>query len=189
VKRGEGPKADPEKVRAWQQRSRDRAAERAREHRRNMGAGVRRQQERFAGRDLRTDAERLGPPGEKRVVFKARTAARKHRCFRCGRRAQQWHHWLPQQAIRVYVRGLRLASEDARPLLRRLLRDERNLSAVCAGCHAEHESPGVDSRRFAAEDVVSTAHEFAAELGPEWASRLVTMYPAAGRSRTRPDGG
>jgi hypothetical protein len=132
---------DPEKVRRWQQRSRERA--------------------------------RAPKKPDARVTFKARKPARTHRCFRCGDRATSWHHWLPQQAIRVYVRGLRLTDEASRILLRDLLRDERNLSPACHHCNlAENDR----SRPFTASEVPASAREFAGELGPEWESKLARRY-------------
>lgn len=184
MKQGTGPKVDPDKVRAWQQRSRERAARNAAEKPRAP----------LARSAL---AAQVAPSGARQqqarpVRFRARRRARDFRCFRatCPRHAAHWHHWLPQELIKVFVDTLRIRDDDEeRAALRELLRDERNLSPVCAGCHFTHEHPGVDTQRFGADDVPPTAHEFAAELGPEWAERLRRMYPAAGSSGVRPDGG
>jgi hypothetical protein len=130
---------DPQKVRDWQQRNRERQ--------------------------------------RKRVRFVAKRPARTQKCFRCGARAAHWHHWLPQQAIRVYAaydRTVRWLTEDEhRLLLRRLLRDERNLSPVCAPCHMTTKA-GRDA--FTAAEVPARAREFAAELGAEWAEKLGRRY-------------
>lgn len=150
LSRGEPLKADREKTRAWRERSNDAAMERAR------------------GRE----GERSAAP----VRFKAKTPARTQAC-RCGERATGWHHWLPQQQIRVYVRGLRLDGRASRRRLRSLLADERNLIAVCAACHDLIDpllGLGPQARRC---DVPASAFEFAAELGAEWLVRLERLYP------------
>lgn len=107
-------------------------------------------------------------------MFKARRPARTQPCAcGCGERAAHWHHWLEQEHIRVYARGLRLPDQAHDKLLRALLRDERNLSAYAAGCHLDTRE---GQTGFTAEDVPASAHQFAAELGPEWAERLRREY-------------
>lgn len=115
------------------------------------------------------------------VKFRAKSPAREHACVRharCGRRASGWHHWLPQQHIRTFVRGLRLSEDSARALLKKLLEDERNLVAMCHECHEAHEGR---SRPLSGEEVPHAAKVFALELGPEWAERLAQMYPGGQR--------
>lgn len=130
-------------------------------------------------RQKRPEAQPTQP--KPKVRFKARRPARKFRCSRrrCPRKADHWHHWLGQQHIKAYVRSLRLRDEvEERRRLRQLLRDPRNLGAQCDRCHMDGEhSPW---KGFTAEEVPESAHEFAAELGPEWAERLRRAYPAAG---------
>jgi hypothetical protein len=129
-----------------------------------------------------------GPlPGEKRwrvhrqpgdVEFQARCPAKTQRCARCGEPATTWHHWLTQEAIRVHVRTLMrdVPASQARRLLRRLLRDERNLTAYCAGCHADGEAKA-GSRPFTYDEVPGSAFRFAAELGARAVARLERTYP------------
>lgn len=165
MKRGKGPKADPEKTRAWQQRSRERAAANAR------GRSS-------APPNLAVpDVDRFGQPGARRVEFRARTPAREHTCFKCKRRkAQHWHHWSPQSHIRAFVRAERIRElRHEAVLLRRLLRDERNLSPVCAGCHGDK---ALGASRLTREDVPASAFEFAMEMGAEWLERLRGLYPS-----------
>lgn len=179
-------KPDPEKVRAWQQGLRVAALERLRAKERRERDRVReaarlRSEKREAvgerparptRRDVLTPRQRLA-----RIGFKPAVSARRHRCVRCERRrADEWHHFLPQAQIKRYVLGrLReLGIERAIELLRGLLADGRNLVALCRDCHDAHEHT---SARLTAEDVPSVAHEFAAELGPEWSERLRRMYP------------
>jgi hypothetical protein len=96
-------------------------------------------------------------------------------CERCRKsRAVHWHHWLPQESIRVYVRSLRLPDDAADGMLRRLLHDRRNISALCLRCHGNTGTVGHGMRR---KDVRPDAFEFAAELGPEWLTRLERSYP------------
>lgn len=161
LKRSKALQADPEKARAFAQRRRQRLAQRA--------------------------EKRGEPPPLPPVRFRARRPARDQWCARCAergrrRRADCHHHWLPQQHIRVYVRGLRLSEQTARALLRKLLRDERNLVALCDDCHEAHESPGVTSRRLSGEEVPYDARVFALELGPEWAAKLTRLYPGGQRA-------
>lgn len=166
MKRRKPLRADPEKVREFQRR----AAENSQLSRRKpLGRGERK----APGPDSRAQP----------VRFQAKEAARRGVCFRCRvRKADHWHHWTPQQHIRVYVRGLRLPETDARRLLRRLLRDERNLSRACRSCHLASEF--APDGRFTWEDVPGSAVEFAAELGPEWSERIRILYPAAGTRRS-----
>lgn len=168
VKRETPLKADPAKAKAWQDRSRAKAAQNAREKPRKPLA-------RTAARER---AAKPKPP----VRFRAKTPARARQCERCAgqehsRGATCHHHWLAQEFIRVYVRGLRLPEDRARRLLGALLADERNLSPLCTPCHEEHEQTTVVV--FTAADVPASAHEFAAELGSEWAERLRRAYPEA----------
>jgi hypothetical protein len=113
------------------------------------------------------------------VKFRPRRSAQTEPCARCSSpqqpcRADDWHHWLAQQHIRVYVRGLRLSQASSRALLRRLLHDARNLVALCRDCHAAHE---LRSRPLTGGEVPHVAWTFALELGPEWVERLHRAYP------------
>lgn len=174
MKRGKPLRADPEKVREFQRRAREQALERERQKQRD---GLPR------GKGLRKTSDSREPP----VVFRAREPARNGKCFRCRRRANHWHHWTPQQFIRVYVRGLRLPREQARPLLRDLLRDERNLVRVCHACHGGHTVASAGSS-FTRADVPESAFDFARELGEEYVVRLEREYPATGSGGSQEEG-
>lgn len=155
-------KADPDKTRAFVERARDKARERARAPLASPSAPV------------GAKRQRPGP-----VKFRPSRPARTEMCARCStpgkpRRADDWHHWLPQQHIRVYVRGLRLSEDTSRAWLRRLLHDSRNLVALCRACHFDHEGK---ARRLSGEEVPHTAWTFALELGPEYVERLHRAYP------------
>lgn len=168
-------KSDPEATRAFVQRGRERAAANARERERKPLRAAR------VDGGVKVPAKRVARP---QVKFRARGRARDQVCELCAgvgpHRAAQWHHWLPQQQIRVFVRGLRLVDEEHDRVLRELLRDERNLSALCVARHMDHEGGG---RPFARSDVPSSAFEFAAELGPEWLERLRRAYPEPASER------
>ncbi|HZR08946.1 MAG TPA: hypothetical protein VFA79_10220 [Myxococcales bacterium] len=114
-----------------------------------------------------------------RVEFHAKRPARTQRCQGrgCGphgHRATSWQHWLPQQALRVYVSGLRLPESEARAVLRRLLADERNLSPFC---HRFHLASRGGRELFTREMVPVSAWEFARELGEAYVARLERAYP------------
>lgn len=179
-------RADPAKTREWQERSRERARERAQgregakssalrgatppgDFRDDTGAVV---PQRQALRPRKPD--KLTP-----VRFKPREPARKRKCMRCGKRADGWHHWLPQQHIRTYVRGLGWPDVAARKRLSALLADQRNLVALCHPCHDSHE---LRSCPLSGEEVPHSARVFALSLGPEWAERLRRMYPGGLRA-------
>jgi hypothetical protein len=166
LKRSEPLRADPAKTQAWKDRSREKAAQNARQKPRKPLA-----------RSTPRASRAAGPA----VRFRAKRPARTRVCVRCAaegrrRRASVHHHWLPQSQIRAYVRSLRMRDEDAeRKLLKRLLDDERNTSPFC---NAHHGSHGTTAHEFTADEVPPSAREFARELGPEWAERLRRMYPA-----------
>jgi hypothetical protein len=168
--------ADPEKTKAFVERGRQQARDRAREAQdmdRARTAGI------HPGRAR--SAKPLTMTLALQTPFVARRSAREECCARCStaarpRRADHWHHLLPQSQIRVFVRGLRLSPESTRALLKKLLRDERNLLALCADCHLDHEQPGATTQRLTGEEVPHEARVFALELGPEWAERLRKMY-------------
>jgi hypothetical protein len=113
-------------------------------------------------------------PTRRPVRFKASTPAYHHDCFRCPdhqrRRAQTWHHWVAQRAIRDHCRGLRLDESAERALLRRLLNDPRNLSPCCRECHNAGEFSA--RYRFRQDEIPASARQFAAELGPWAVARL-----------------
>lgn len=123
-----------------------------------------------SGRTRRTAQRRA-----KRVPFNAVRSglppARTLLCSRCEKRkASNWHHWLPQQHIRAYVRSRRLDEDEARALEYTLLHDRRNLSPLCGTCH--DEEGGV----LRPDDVPPSAVFFAVELGGEWIARLNHRY-------------
>jgi hypothetical protein len=112
------------------------------------------------------------------VEFKARRPARTQTCERCGERAAgTWHHWLGQSELKRIMRGYaRLAGwdpPDVAKRLRRWLRDERNLTAMCHDCHEAGEN--TITRRFTPSEVPLDAVSFCQELDNE--------LEAAGRPR------
>jgi hypothetical protein len=106
------------------------------------------------------------------VPFRAKRPARTQKCVTCGRRAQAWHHWLPQAAIRGYARGWAyengVDAPTVKSTLRFLLQDERGLSPTC------HDHHGLLERNHTPPE---SAFEFASELGPEWLARLQRLHP------------
>lgn len=181
LRRKTGLKADPAKTKAFVGRGRVAGAEslrpatkRCKACRAQMLAHLRQ----CPSCGARPVAEAAEPRATKlpTVRFHARQPARAQDCAEpgCSRKARTWHHWLPQQQIRAYVRSLRLPDSKSRPLLRRLLRDERNLSPFCGDHHGEH---GTTAHEFEHEQVPASAFEFAGDLGPEWRARLERMYP------------
>jgi hypothetical protein len=209
-------RSDPEKVREWQRQSRvelSRSAplESGREGMRSTE--LRRQTplrsatgfgpERAAAGRLR--AVKLTPAQQRATTeltmqkalateFKARESARgpdhaPRLCSRCGRRrASSWHHWLPQEFLRVYMRGLAQSLGwpplRAQTRLREWLRDEFNLSPMCGRCHGK----GTDDHRelFHRGEVPELAWEFARAIDRELAAggrpreaclRLTWEYP------------
>lgn len=103
------------------------------------------------------------------VPFRARVPARTRTCVHCRHEAQTWHHWLPQEFLRVYMRGLARQQSWAPKVIRRRLRvwlrDERNLSPMCRACHdyREHSISG----GWTAAEVPAEAWWFARELDDE----------------------
>lgn len=175
LKRGKGPASDPEKVRAFVQRGREAGARSLREVR----DAARAQLTDAARAQLAVpDTERFGGAGAKAVRFRRRAPASEERCATCRRsRAAHWHHWLKQQHVRAYVRSLRIRDDgERRRVEHELLHDPRNLSALCADCHALEDGVAV---RLVREDVPASAFEFAAELGGEYTATLLKCYPAA----------
>lgn len=216
-----GLKADPAKVREWQERSRKPLAqdpakalkrgaplravsERDTEGREGMRSSTLRRAGFNEARSVIPPAQRKsnrsGPPTTLQEAltaeFKAKRPARAQTCVRCPQSrpkpATSWHHWVPQEHMRVMMRGLaRVASWDPPEVARRLrawLRDERNLSPLCTSCHMAgeaaprpprnailvgYEPPGATS--FAREEVPESSWLFAQELDDE--------LEAAGRPR------
>jgi hypothetical protein len=179
VKRSE-LRADPEKVRAWVQRSRDAAIERARGREGQKSTALRRQAtpEEYAAVNGHS-----GKPEKKRRV-EASPAFKRNQgpCAMCPpllatRRRRQAHHVLSQELIRAYVRGLRLPEAQERRLLRKLLSDTRNRIWLCAGplgCHQQFEGAMLVIPR---SKVPWSAFVFAAELGDRYVARLERDYP------------
>lgn len=102
-----------------------------------------------------------------RVGFSAKRAASGQVCGRCKvRDATSWHHWVQQEHLRVMMRGLARecgwSPETTRRKLLGWLRDERNLTPMCTGCHEAGEHS--QSRRFRRGEMPSTAWLFAAEV-------------------------
>jgi 5-methylcytosine-specific restriction endonuclease McrA len=114
VKRGPGPKRDPTKIAAWQLKSQEAAARKARERPRT--APVRRS-EGLKRRDVPGGKRRPVPRHIRRAVF----ARSNGLCVVCGGRAAHLHHVLPVQ---------RWPEHEHEP---------RNMVAVCPGCHDNHE--------------------------------------------------
>lgn len=119
------------------------------------------------------------PSKPKRVEFQAPTPAYQQECARCHGDAQTWHHWIRQEWLRVHVERLRLEEAAARKLLRRLLRDLRNLTPFCRACHAAGEAKDIRSRHsFKRHEIPPSAWAFAREVGGEpFVARLERAYP------------
>jgi hypothetical protein len=123
--------------------------------------------------------------------FKAARPARTQVCARCPqarpRTAASWHHWLPQEHLRVMMRGLAQAGgwtpTQTQRRLRRWLRAGENLTPMCPSCHmdGEHSTRGAQGTQgerlsgFARDELPASAWEFARELDDE--------LEAAGRPR------
>jgi hypothetical protein len=120
--------------------------------------------------------------------FQARVRASGQLCFKCGRSADAWHHWVPQEHLRVWMRGLAREAgwspQETRRRLRGWLLDERNLSAVCIGCHGNATT--THAREFSRADVPLSAVSFARVVDDQLAVagrpreallRLLETYP------------
>jgi hypothetical protein len=166
-------KVDPAKVREWQDSSRTPLAQ-------DPAKALARTQ-------LKAKAPPVRKPGEPKpeltmlealqVPFKAKRPARTQACFKCGKRAAHWHHWVPQEHLRVMMRGLARVMgwepETVRKNLRRWLQFEANLSPVCLSCHG---NTGTSSHaEFTPDEVPERAVVFAREMDD--------MLEAAGRPR------
>lgn len=184
MKRGSGPRANPEKTRQWQQRSAARAAEKQREGS-QTGARPGKQTVTHKGRSPKVPGQ-IGrnapppPPKPGRVEFRGPPLVGRS-CAQClvrgkSRKAAAWHHWLGQQHIRRYVDAQRIRDDGAeRALTRRLIHDERNLSPMCWDCHDAHENVA-NGPKFPEDLVPDSARIFAAELGPWYVVRLEHDY-------------
>jgi hypothetical protein len=105
-----------------------------------------------------------------KVRFKARRPARAQTCKRCkARKATGWHHWVPQEHLRVMMRSVAkangLPASAIKRKLRQWLRDEGNLTPYCHGCHmdGEHSREG----RWVRGEVPAKAWRFAQDLDDE----------------------
>jgi hypothetical protein len=211
-------RSDPEKVREWQRQSRvelsrsaplesGREGMRSTELRRSApprsatgwGAAEAAAAERPARRPRRlkqptepgelTMTEALATPFRARESASVNPDGTPRLCSRCGRRrASSWHHWLPQEFLRVYMRGLAQVlgwtPVQVRRRLREWLGDEFNLSPLCGRCHGK----GTDDHRelFHRGEVPELAWEFARAIDRELAAggrraeaelRLTWEYP------------
>lgn len=217
MKRKKALRADPEKVRAWQRRSQEKARERAQGREGMASSSLRRSVPdvvEAAGGPLTPSTPRAKGNGLKRgpaadtapgaiarpsdlspvkVPFRAEQPANKYACARCeaarrvhlGRsiRATSWHHWLPQEWIREEVAAMRLEVTAAKKLLRCLLKDSRNLSALCWPCHDAGETAGDPFLRL---EVPASAWEFARSFaGERGVAVLERLYRTGERDRTR----
>jgi hypothetical protein len=155
-------RSDPDAVRAWKDRSRERQIERVRE-----------------AASSSPSESTLAHRFRKKVQFRPSTSASDHPCEPCARRGRKqqachWHHWLEQEQLRIYARGQRLGVAETRALVRGLINDRRNFSPVCRECHGTGKTHG---HRFVFADVPPSAFAFALELGQEWFERLRREYP------------
>lgn len=115
------------------------------------------------------------PEKDDRIEFKPTVPASSLICERlhgpdsgaCSRRADHWHHFVPQETLRRYV--LDWTPRDRDKVLRRLLHDRRNLAPMCAQGHmaGEPRQPRflATLQPFSRAEVPAQAWEFAAELG------------------------
>jgi hypothetical protein len=163
-----GLRSDPEATRDWQQRSRVPLRQDPAKGLKRSGLAsrprVRPVPPRSPGRAAPADSLAAALA----VAFKAKRPARTQRCFKCGARAHHWHHWVPAEHMRVWMRGLARemgwGPREVRKRLRAWLRDERNLAAVCTGCHGNTSTVHAE---FHLALVPSSAFEFARELDDE----------------------
>jgi hypothetical protein len=156
MKRGR-PKVNPDRVREWQRRSRDRAIareqdredeRRAEEIRRVMDANPK-------PRRARSKADRRpGARGFTQRVF----CLYGRRCVRCKRAAVQAHHAVPRRTIEA--RGDDFAEEFAY--------DARNGVPLCVGCHWDHEYGARDEHRLPRACLPLGVIEWAVEQGFGW---------------------
>lgn len=181
MRRGGGPRSNPEKTRHWQRRSAEKAQQRQRENGTRPGEQTADRKGRApkvpgqVGRNKPPAPPKLGRVEFRGPLLTGRSCAQ---CLADGKStpAAAWHHWLGQQHIRRYVDSLRIRDEgQERSVTRRLIHDERNLSPMCWSCHDLHENVA-NGRKFAADLVPDTAHVFAAELGPWYTARLAHDY-------------
>jgi hypothetical protein len=132
---------------------------------------LRKQREKAQARARATPARTPRP----RVEFRMSEPVRGLACERCGAPAVARHHWVEQEQLRVFVRGLRLPKPEHDARLRAVLHDSRNLTSLCHRCHG---IGGTDACPLTRADVPASAFTFAAELGDEWLVRLERTYPA-----------
>ena len=153
---------DPEKVRAWQQRSRDTAIERARGR-----EGMKSLQLRAAKpeslrapsmkRSRRSPRDRWVPRDWTRRVFEMHGAV----CVVTGQRAVQAHHAIPVQTL--VQRGLAQHAGDP-----------RNGVPVSKRVHERHEQA---VERILVACLPQSVFEFAADHGLEWYLERQQIYP------------
>lgn len=184
MNRGSGPRRNPGKARAWQERSRQRAIERA-----ERATPPELEPGSATGKSYRRGQSR------RTVEFRPAVSARRFPCERCARLAAEavaagkrprrisdaahWHHWLEQQHLATVVQAMRLRDDRAEfRELHRLIHDERNLAPLCLACHGNTTTTHGAALTFA--DVPPAAFAFAAELGAEWLERLRRTYAGHG---------
>jgi hypothetical protein len=167
---------DPEQVRAWQQRSRETAIERAygREGMQSISARQANPEEyarangisgssigwhgnRPKGRRRRTPRDRFVPRDWTRRVFELHGAV----CVVTGQRAQQAHHGLPVQLL-------------IREGLAEFAGDPRGGVPVTKRVHERHETA---HERILLSCLPASVFELAAELGLDWYLEDERVYP------------
>lgn len=174
MKRGGGPKRDPEKTRAWQQRSRE-ASPLSRSAPLEPGEGLRRAGGRTGlsrgSRRPRPPEGPLSPADWKRAVWQLAAG----RCTVTGlplsrvddEFGDHAHHCIPKQLLRR--RGLH-----------HLVWDPRNGIALKRAVHEAHEY--TPNARVPYEALPQRVRDFATELGPWAEDALLRYHPAAGTS-------
>lgn len=184
-------RANPAKVREWQQRSRTplktdpaKQLKRTTQLKSDPTKQLARSALKARPHDVTPTPRQPGEPKPPLTLmealqtpFKAKRPARTRACFKCGRTAVHWHHWVPQEHLRVMMRGLARVMmwepEQVRKSLRTWLRAEANMSPVCLGCHGNTGT--ATHAEFTPDEVPERAVTFARELDD--------LLEAAGRPR------
>jgi len=166
VNRDKPLRANPEKVRAFQDRARDKAREKAYgrdgERSRSLRAKSEVVVENFGAPKPRRRRDRL--PGAR--TFKRRVfGLYGSKCVVCGKRADQAHHGIPVNVILDDVRK----PPDVR---RAIANDARHGVPVCTPDHHAHEGA---SRRIRRWELPQGVIDWATEHGYEY--RIEALYP------------
>lgn len=186
MKRSKALRTDPEKQRAWEERARERALERARGREGQKSTALRAA---TAPSDFRDAGGKLiFPPAidrnGNRIVSWRQTNPKRRRdrvaglrgftqrvkslhggkCLVCGHRAVQAHHIVPLRTL--FAQGEDVAQE--------LGGDQRNGMPVCKTCHERHEQA---FKRIPRSKLPAIAIEWAEAYGFAWYVEDRRVYP------------